>query len=529
MVYLRSTIPILVALLITGCASLSNGPPLVQRNSSSAEYEDGFVRPSDGMHAPRSIPADASDTAATNAASNDLWQQMRDGFSLEDANHDQVRRQIGAYTRNPAQVEKVFERASPYMAYILDEVQQRGYPTSLALLPFVESGFDPFAYSHGKAAGLWQFIPGTGKLYGLKQDWWYDGRRDVVASTQAALDHLGALHDEFDGDWLLALAAYNAGSGTIQAAIDRNQRAGKPTDFWHLGLPRETTEYVPRLLAIREIVRNPERYGVTLADIEPTPAFAMVDIDGQIDLGIAAKLAGMKTGELLQLNPGFNRLATHPNGPHQLAIPVDKLDTFVDNLDNLPDEKRTHSVRHTVKHGETLSGIAAHFSTTVSSLQQSNHLRGSVIRPGQDLLVSSAVAAPNQLALLPQQRVTGRSASGTITHTVRSGESLWNISRKYDVSVRQLLAWNRLSNHSVIKPGQKLRIQGNHASAQAETRQIRTIRYTVKQGDTLYSIARKYSVTINDLRHWNKLPSSNHLLPGQRLELHINVTDVAQL
>ncbi len=452
---------------------------------------------------------------------------MRSGFTLDGADHDRVQRQINDYARNPAQVQKVFERGSPYLAYILDEVEHRDYPTGLALLPFVESGYDPFAYSHGRAAGLWQFIPGTGRQYGLKQDWWYDGRRDVVASTHAALDHLGTLHDEFGGDWLLALAAYNAGSGTIQSAIDRNRRAGRPTDFWHLHLPRETSAYVPRLLAIREIVRNPDRYGVTLADIEPTPAFAMVDIDGQIDLGVAAELAGMKTGDLLELNPGFNRLATHPNGPHQLAIPVDRLETFVENLDNLPDAKRTHSVRHTVKHGETLSGIAAHYGITVRALQQSNHLRGSLIRPGQNLLVRTGATTPNRLALLPQQRVTGRSGDGATTHTVRRGESLWSISRRYEVSVRQLMGWNGLSKHSVIRPGQRLHIQGV-ARAQLENPHIRTIRYTVKRGDSLYSIARKYSVTIDDLRHWNNLPVNDYLMPGQHLQLHVNVTEIAR-
>ena len=404
------------------------------------------------------------------------------------------------------------------MAYILDEVRQRGFPTSLALLPFVESGYDPFAYSSGRAAGLWQFIPGTGKSYGLEQDWWYDGRRDVVASTRAALDHLGDLHQQFDGDWLLALAAYNAGSGTIQAAIDRNRRAGRPTDYWHLRLPAQTMDYVPRLLAIREIVQDPSRYGVTLEPMETTPAFAMVDIDGQIDLGIAAELAGMTTGDLLQLNPGFNRLATRPDGTRQLAIPVDKLDTFVDNLDNLPDDKRVHSVRHTVKDGETLSGIATRYHTTVQALQTTNHLGGTLIRPGEDLLIRTGASTPNKLALVARQRVVGRTV-----HTVRSGESLWSIAHRYGMSVRQLQAWNGLSKHSVIRPGQRLHI----AAGLLANPHVRTIHYTVRRGDSLYLIAKKFNVTVRELRHWNGL-RSDLLRPGQHLQLHVDVTDLAQ-
>ena len=527
MTYLRTTIPVLTALLLAGCASLPNGTQFADRNQRADGYEEEMGPSAFRSGAVSVAQQNPSVPAGDSSATNDLWQQMRSGFTLNDANRPQVSRQITAYTRNPAQVEKVFRRAAPYMAFILAEVEQRGYPTSLALLPFVESGYDPFAYSHGRAAGLWQFIPGTGKQYGLEQDWWYDGRRDVVASTRAALDHLGALHEEFGGDWLLALAAYNAGGGTVQAAIERNRKAGKATDFWHLGLPRETMDYVPRLLAIREIVRHPGRYGVSLAPIEPTPAFTMVDVDGQIDLGIAAGLAGMETGELLLLNPGFNRLSTHPDGPHQLAIPVDKLGTFVDNLGNLPDEQRTRSTRHTVTQGETLSGIATRYKVTITALQQSNNIKGSLIKPGQDLLVSTATTAPNQLAILPQQQVGKKSPAAEIIHTVQGGENLWNIARKYAVSVKQLRESNKLANNDLIKPEQRLHIPASN-TVLAGNKHIRTIHYTVKRGDSLSVIARKYAVSIEQLRRWNNLSKTKHLQPGQRLELHISVIDLAQ-
>jgi membrane-bound lytic murein transglycosylase D len=512
---LRAILPVLSALLIGGCAVLHGN-----RDAARTGPANGYApqaAPGAGNTPPSDTAGEPSATADAAAATPGLWKQMRQGFRLDGEDHARVERQIRAYSRNPAQVEKVFKRASPYMAYILGEVQQRGFPTSLALLPFVESGYDPFAYSTGRAAGLWQFIPGTGKSYGLEQDWWYDGRRDVVASTQAALDHLGSLHQEFDGDWLLALAAYNAGSGTVHTAIGHNRKAGRPTDYWHLRLPAQTMDYVPRLLAIREIVQHPGRYGVSLEPIEASPSFIVVDIDGQIDLGIAAELAGMKTGELLQLNPGFNRLATHPDGPQQLAIPVDRLGTFLDNLDNLPDDKRIRSVRHTVKRGETLSGIAARYHTRVQVLQASNHLRGTLIRPGQDLLIRTGATTPNELALLPQQRVAIRSV-----HTVRNGESLWSISRRYGVSVSQLRGWNGLSGHSVIRPGQHLRIAVRSANPH-----VRTIHYTVRRGDSLYRIAKKFEVSVRDLRRWNELKSDT-LVPGQHLQLHIDVTDLAR-
>lgn len=530
---LRATIAAFITLLITGCASVQNHDQVTDRNKpdlGDIEYVEGF---GEVAYSTR-IKSDRSrDTTPVtyNPVAADVWERMRHGFRLGGSEHHQVTRQIAAYSKQPDYIEKIFKRGSPYMAYISAKVEQRGFPTDLALLPFVESGFDPFAYSRSHAAGLWQFIPDTGKIYGLKQDWWYDGRRDVVASTRAALDHLDALHKEFGGDWLVALAAYNAGSGTIQAAIDRNISAGKPTDFWHLKLPRETTDYVPRLLAIREIVLDPDRYGVTLTPIEPTPSFAMVDIDGQIDLGVAAKLAGMETGELLLLNPGFNRLSTHPKGSHQLAIPVDKMDAFVDNLDNLPDEKRARTVRHTVAKGETLSQIAKRYNTTVTTLQQTNHLKNSLIKPGKELLVSTTTSAPNQLAIVPQQRIETRSRAkaksqpANLTHTVQGGENLWNIARKYSVSVDKLRTWNKLADNGVIKPGQNLLVQGQ--TAQKNAQRTRTIRYTVKSGDSLYAIAKKYDVTIENLRHWNKLSRSGSLQPGQRLEVRVKVTHVA--
>lgn len=521
---LRTLTAVLAALLLAGCASLPNSGNYSSRSHTTGDYDDdnGGMAAS-GSRLAGSGTADAPESITSLMQPDDLWQRMRNGFSSQDATRIEVSRQVASYSSNPAQVEKVFQRAAPYLGYILGEVKQRGFPTSIALLPFVESGYDPFAYSSGRAAGLWQFIPDTGKLYGLEQNWWYDGRRDIVASTQAALDHLGALHDEFSGDWELALAAYNAGSGTINAAIERNHRLGKPVDFWHLDLPRETTEYVPRLLAIREIVRDPGRYGISLAPIEPAPAFSMVDIDGQIDLGVAASLAGMNTGDFLQLNPGFNRLSTRPDGTHQLAIPVEKLDRFVDRLDSLPDEQRTRNRHHTVQAGDTLSQVARRYGVTVASLQQANHLNGSAIRLGQDLLVSNISSAPNQLAILPQQRVAQRTAPVT-THTVSKGDNLWSIARKYQVSISELQSWNRLSGKSTIHAGQKLQIQGGKLASNDS----RLVHYTVKRGDSLSVIARKYNVSVDDLRRWNKLPGSDHLVPGQRLELHVTVTEVAQ-
>lgn len=515
---LRLTLPVLVILLHAGCATVDRS--VVQTGDAEDTSPDivpaidAYAHPAAGYP----VAADQEDT--------DFWQQLRDGFSLDGVQERAVAHQITTYSRNPRQVEQIFERGSPYMAYILREVEKRGLPNEIVLLPFVESAYDPFAYSHGRAAGLWQFIPGTGKLYGLEQDWWYDGRRDVIASTDAALDYLEKLHDQFGDDWLLALAAYNSGSGTVRAAMRRNEKAGKPTDFWHLKLPQETSVYVPRLLAISAMVQDPAHYELELLPVAAEPTFDVVDTRGQLDIGIAAELAGMATEDLYQLNPGFNRWATRPDGPHRLAIPSDRTETFLQGLEELPDERRLKWVRHSIRRGETLSQIAKRYDTTLAVLRDSNHLNSSSIRAGQHLLVPVAARDPDDYrASLAARQASARRAGGTVSYTVATGDSLWKIARSHGVEVNQIIRWNRLDRGASIRPGQKLVL---HAGKDRSGRQVRTIRYTVRSGDSLYGISRRYNVAVSDLRRWNDLPEGKHLQPGQHLKLYIDVTDVAQ-
>jgi membrane-bound lytic murein transglycosylase D len=515
---------VIVILLLAGCTAVGNRTQSVEHAVPRSENTTPAVTAAQA----RAQQAGQTAQPATGAAEPvDFWARLREGFALPASNHKVVLAQTRTYARHPAEVEKILRRASPYLSYILNEVEQRGYPTEIALLPFVESGYDPFAYSHGRAAGMWQFIPGTGRMYGLKQDWWYDGRRDVVASTTAALDYLGKLHGEFGGDWLLALAAYNSGGGTVRYAIRRNQQAGRPTDFWHLRLPRETAAYVPRLLAISTIVREPDRHGLSLADLEPLPVFAIADTQGQLDLAVAAELADMETAALHRLNPGFNRWATHPDGPHRLAIPADRHDSFRENLAQLPDEQRTRWVRHRIKPGETLSHIAKRYNTSVAVLRSTNTLRGSSIRAGRYLLIPVAARDPAQYAGLDGRLGGTPTANPPQSYTVQSGDNLWDIASNHKVSVKQLSRWNGLDRNAVIRPGQQLKIH-TEGAGKAGQKQIRAIKYTVRKGDSLYKIARKFDVTIKDVRRWNKLPKDKYLQPGQRLKLYINVTDIAR-
>lgn len=519
----RDTFYIVAILLASGCASLNT--PSLPSPSEDSSHSSTLLETVDTDSADETVSALPEDDALA-LEDGAFWQDVREGFSLTTGPRAAVSRQIRFYTRKPGQVESVLQRGELYLAYIHAELKKRDFPGELLLLPFVESGYNPYAYSHGHAAGLWQFIPGTGKRYGLKQDWWYDGRRDIVASTNAALNYLDRLQNDFDGDWLLALAAYNAGEGTVQQAIKRNERRGRPTDFWHLDLPRETTEYVPRLLAISAIIKDPEKYDVHLEPVDDAPTFTVVDTHAQIDLAVAADLANMDTKELQQLNPGFNRWATHPEGPYRLVVPVEKSAVFKENLAVLPASQRVKWLRHKVRRGETLSHLAYRYATTIAVLRSTNGLRSNTIRTGQHLLIPVAAKNNTRYASLvgtPSAPATGKG----IKYRVRSGDSLWVIAHSYNVSVRELARWNHLASDALIKPGQQIIIRASSGSNLAGTT-VKPIRYTVRKGDSLFLISRKFNVSIDDLKEWNALKDASYIRPGQTLKLFVDIARLTQ-
>ncbi|NOX43523.1 MAG: LysM peptidoglycan-binding domain-containing protein [Gammaproteobacteria bacterium] len=477
-----------------------------------------------------------------NSPENDLWERIRLGFKL-DHSHPGIRHDLKWYAEHQAYLDRVVDRAQPYLFFIVSEAEQRGIPAEIALLPIVESAFQPFAYSHGRAAGIWQFIPGTGKMFGLKQNWWYDGRRDIYASTQAAMTYLKKLNKQFNNDWLLALAAYNSGPGTVKRAINKNKRTNRPIDFWSLQLPKETRGYVPKLLAISKIVANPSKYNVALKSISDTPFLERVFFDGQIDLALAAELAGISQDDIYRYNPGFNRWATDPNGPNYLLVPIENAKQFNKKLASLPPEKRTRWEKHRIRSGENLGQIARRYRTTPSVIKQVNKLRGHNIRAGRDLIIPVAVkhfSAYTQTADQRKKNIQNTIRKGKKTiYRVTSGDTLWDLSRKYGVGVRQLAKWNAMAPTDPLKNGQKLTIWSNTSTFAKKSKRTnysapraappsdeitRKINYVVRKGDSLARIARKFRVSISQLRLWNRLPKNKYLYPGQQIRLFVDIT-----
>lgn len=527
---------ILTFLIVTGCSTTSNS--FNDKPPASAELDNSYVRHS--LH-----PFGIQKYHVPAKYKNTVWERLISLYSLPDIQNERIDRELNWYLRHPAYLARVQQRAEPYLHLILDEIEAKNIPGELALLPIVESAFLPEAYSKSDASGLWQFIPATGRLYGLQQNTWYDGRRDVYASTKAATSFLKHLGETFDGDWHLALASYNYGKGNVRKAIEKNENLKLDTDYWSLDLPKETADYVPRLLAIAKIFANADKYNINLHHIPNRPYCELVDVKSQLDLNKAAELANTPLNEFLKLNPGFNLSSTAPQGPHHLLIPVDKAQAFKENLAQLPYDERVDQKRyqaetiaqirhdeiqaipsqHKVKAGESLISIADKNNTTPQSIRQANQLSSNAIHSGMMLKMPTAQksAGPSFGAATAKTK-----PANAQVYVVKQGDTIWNIGQRFSVSGKDIADWNKLNSKTALVLGQKLTIKATNQKAVASASKAavsfaaRSISYTVKQGDSLAQISRKFNVSIADLRKWNPPAISNSLAPGKKLKVILN-------
>lgn len=436
---------------------------------------------------------------------------MRKQFVLDhEVNRPEVQNQINWLLKHPDYIKR-FARAEPYMYHILNEIKKRNLPGELALVPIIESAFDPFAYSGVGAAGLWQIMPETGHDLGLKRDWWVDPRRSIGPSTEAALKYYTYLNKFFYGNWLLAIAAYDSGEGQVARAIRRSGQTRANAHFWQLRLPTETKIYVPRLLALAEIIKHPSRYQIQLPQILYEPYFEEVDIGQQIDLSHAAKLAGISYQDLIQLNPGFNRWATAPYAPYRLLLPKNRAKLFAYNLALLPKNEWLEWSRHHVQAGESLSVIAQKYRTTAALIKSFNHLKSDILQNGQYILVPHPADTnqPIHLAKKTEQPSLPAPQSYKVVHITQKRDSFEVLARRYGVTEADVRAWNHLGKEHPLQPGQELLIWRQKTSRD----------YVVKSGDSLSKIASDHHMSMKKILALNPSIDKNKIRPGQTIQL----------
>lgn len=520
--------PAMLLIFLTGCATTGTGggeaepatpePPVIAEPipSSTATIDEHLYVPE--VEVSPEEPADIHTHSG-------VWERLVHSFALpECSTHEQAVKWAQWYAQHPEYMGRIFKRAQPWIYYIANEIEDRGLPGELALLPIVESAYDPFAYSSGKALGAWQFISSTGKNYGLNQNWWYDGRRDVWASTDAALTYLDTMAVMFDGDWLLALAGYNSGENRVARQARKNRKAGKPADFWNLKLPRETRAYVPKLLGLTCLFKYPEHYDFQFPETPDQQVIATVDPGQQADLVLVAQMADVPIDVLFTLNPGYNRWATSPDGPYRIVLPVEGAELLEASLEKVDASALMRWDQVVVQNGDTLSELALRHHVPVSVLRTSNNLNGDMIRAGQKLRLprdDQLMVDPfyAQAAMELQNLQSGLIAADQITHRVRSGESLSVIARRYRVSVRDLQRWNNISDPRTLRAGTVITVF--HQPAEQRLASSGSVKYVVQRGDSLWSIAQKYKVRVNDLKSWNSLGSNAMIQPGQSIKIEL--------
>lgn len=453
---------------------------------------------------------------------DNLWDVLREDFTLPHYEDNPiVQEKIEWFMNNQDYLLRSATRAAPYLYYILQQVKQRHLPAELVLLPIIESGYNPFAISSVGAKGIWQMMPDTATGLGIKQDWWYDGRQDVIASTRAALTYLAYLQSFFDGNWLLAIAAYNTGEGNVLAAIRRNIRDGKKTVFWSLPVAQQTRDYVPSILALATIISHPNQYPIYFPPVRNAPYLAQVDIGKQINLKYAASLAGLSYQKLIQLNPGLIRATTAKTGPSKLVLPIENIEQFAENLARSPLNQKINWTHYKVRAGDNLLSIAKKFDTTPIAIRKLNHLANNTIRSGAQLLIPHNKAklimedsGPTLVATEQKSDKKYTLQPGDTIYMIRDKDSLVAIAKRFQVSKTLLAAVNQLNEKKMI-PGKQIIIP-THSKLAGQTNLALTRKlhagdtiYMVKHGDTIEKIAHKFKITASAIRVLNLVDNSS--------------------
>lgn len=458
-------------------------------------------------------------------SADNIWDVLRDEFSLPHyERHPAVQEKIDWLMNNQDYLIRSATRAAPYLYYILQQVKKRHLPAEIVLLPIIESGYNPFSLSNVGAAGIWQLMPNTATGLGVKQDTWYDGRRDIIASTRGALTYLVYLQNFFEGNWLLALAAYNTGEGNVLSAIRKNIRYGLNTDFWSLPVAQQTKDYVPSLLALAVIISHPEEYPVYFPPVKNAPYLAQVEVGKHINLKHAASLAGISYEKLMILNPGFNRPATRKS--YKLVLPIENIEQFAENLALSPLNK-IKWIHYKVKRGDKLLTIAKHFKTTVPDIRKMNHLTKSDLQTGTNLLIPNTEqqevatktvtkktsAIIKKLAHFKLKKVKEyKLQPGDTIYIVRKEDTLKSIAQRFHVSINAIKLANQLSRDR-ITIGTQLIIPTHRLE---KILQPGDTIYMVRRGDTIQKIANRFRTSEAALRLANLIDDTS-LREGEKI------------
>lgn len=541
--------------LVLLCTTLVTGCSLVNQDSAS-QLSGGRAIPDNSEHSgsaggnnihqaiENGTAGDynwfAPEVASLANPAPDIWGALRNGFKLRnEMEHPRVAAERRWLLERSSFIGQAAGKSTRYIYHVKQSLLERNFPLELAFLPMIESGYDPRARSASQASGMWQLIPSTARRFGLQQNTWYDGSRDVVESTQAALDYLDQIQKHFDGDWLLALAAYNAGQGTIDRAIERNRALGKPTDYWHLNLPQQTMEFVPRILAFSQLIAEAEKYQVVLPNMPDRPYFVTVEAERQIELSIAAELANLPLEEIELLNPAYRRGATDPKGSHRLLIPVAQAETLNYKLSLFPSQTAAGWQRYKIKEGDSLESIAQRFDTSVVTIQRLNELDASPVRTGEKLVIPAPwdalkQQAENDAKWLPKASSAGQdSAEKAEKYQVKQGDTLWRIAKSHGVSVADLTRWNGEATVASLRPGMMLRTQerakqstlrtNSHVASVDAKSAVKRVDYQVRKGDTLDRIASRFKLPVEKILEWNAaMRAQQSLKPGDQVTLYID-------
>jgi len=438
---------------------------------------------------------------------DNVWDRIRiNSESKQEFLDEKTIEYINAYLKNPGQLDKLFEKGRYFIYFVLEELERYNLPSELALLPYIESSYDPFSISSSGAMGIWQFMPATARIYGLKDSWWYEPRHDPLLSSRAAVRYLAYLHNRFNKEISYTLAAYNGGPTLLEKLIKLNRKSGKSTDYKNLKLPKQTLDYVPKFMAIRELVINSKKYGITLPNFPNKSVLGSIELDGQVEILAFSEFANLKPEFIYKLNAGYTKWASPPATKTIFNIPIELEKELNLKKDKFIQDNQINWVTHKVSLGDSLWKIAKQYDTEVNILTKVNYLKSTVLSLDKELLIP--LSNDQNQAFIPYQ-----------AHIISEGDTFWELGKKYKIAPAEIAKNNGLSLNTPLTIGKELKI-GNKNIYRAINSKKRTILYSVKQGDSLYRIADIFNIEISDIKKINEL-EENEISPGQVLKIII--------